>query len=197
MRATRWVKVAGALGICLLGLPILRLWWNRPGTVARIEGRPMSRRHRDAAEQTLWQARHWRAHAIIAVNRDRDALETWDPAGLDGINDEAWRVQWMAADPTGDLHRARTLAERAVTLARNPGQKYGAVEFLVLLDHDRGDHQAALAQARRLMALCPHSDRARMVLRLAVRSAAQDPASRAGGPACTGEPANVKNRGSR
>jgi hypothetical protein len=193
MRATRRAKTTGILGFCLLGVPILRLAWNQPAAVARIERRPMPRR--DASEQTLWQARRWRGRAVIAVNRDRDALEAWDPAGLDGINDEAWRVQWMAADPTGDLRRAMTLAERAVTLARSPGEMYGAVEFLVLLDHERGDHQAALAQARRLLVLCPHSDRAQMVFRLAVSRAAHDPVSCPSGPACTGEPANVNNRG--
>jgi len=165
--------------------------------VARIcAASPLVRRvHRDCAEQTLWQARRWRARAIIAVNRDRDALEGWDPAGLAGIDDEVWRVKWMAADPTGDLRRAMALAERAATLARSPGEEYDAAELLVLLDHDRGDHEAALEQAQWLVALRPDSDRARMVLRIAERRAARDRVSRSSGPAPTDKAANADNRG--
>lgn len=46
MRAASRVKVTGALGVCLLGLPTLRLPWNRPAAVARTDCRPLSRQCR-------------------------------------------------------------------------------------------------------------------------------------------------------
>lgn len=172
MRAQRQVQLTGVMGVCLLSVPVLRQAWNRPPVVARSEGRPPPRPRQDPAEETLWQARRWRARAVIAVNRERDMLEAWDPAGLEGINAEAWRVQWMAADPTGDCGHAMALAKQAALCARNSDEEYHAVELLVLLDAERGDHQAALQEAQRLVRLRPQSDCARMVFRLARERAA-------------------------
>jgi hypothetical protein len=122
--------------------------------------------------QPLRAASWYRMQAKIAVNREREALESWDPAafgngGHQSVDPEAWRLSQMALDRSGDLHRARALALRAAALARGPDEAYRAVELLVLVEHELGHHRQELQQARNLVALRPRSQRSLMILRRA------------------------------
>jgi hypothetical protein len=108
--------------------------------------------------------------AKIAVNREREALESWDPAAFGdsaagGDDPEAWRLSQMALDRGGDLRRARALALQAAGLARGPEEAYRSAELLVLIEHEAGHHDRELDAARLLVKLRPRSERACRVLR--------------------------------
>jgi hypothetical protein len=102
------------------------------------------------------------------VSREQDRLEAWDPLACAGVDWEAWRLQEMARDAGGDLSRARALAADAASQARTPAEAYRAAEFLVLVEHEAGHHEAEWRQAARLLELAPGSERAQRVWRRAV-----------------------------
>jgi hypothetical protein len=107
--------------------------------------------------------------ATQAVNREREALEEWDPAAVPPSESEAWRLQLMARDRSGELRRAREAARQAATLARTPQDAYEAALLRARLEGDAGDLDIEWGQAERLIALQPHNPLSRIALRRAVR----------------------------
>jgi hypothetical protein len=130
--------------------------------VKEMDGAPSVR---TAAQAALRRAAWYRARARMAVNREREVLEQWDPQGTAGIDWDGWRLEAMARDPRGDLHRARGLARQAATLARTREEARRATELQLLLEHEAGNHAAELRQARKLAALTAGDPRARPVLK--------------------------------
>jgi hypothetical protein len=122
---------------------------------------------RSPSEAARRDARHDLTQAQKAVNQEREALEAWDPAGVDSLDQEHFRRQLMAADPGGHLRRALVTGERAAALARTPEEAYAAALLLARLECDAGHHQEELRQARKLMALQPHDWLSLLALRRA------------------------------
>jgi hypothetical protein len=115
---------------------------------------------------------------VLAVNREREALEAWDPAAIDGTDPEALRRQLSACDRDGDLHRARELAQQAAALARSPLEHYNAAAALAVIERNLGHHEAEFAQARRLMALQPRNELSLLTLRRAADCTGRKPMER-------------------
>jgi hypothetical protein len=163
------MPIAGLLGLCALFALILRAAapWPAPASSC-LAGAPGSApRPRTPAAVALRQAWRYRTRAKLAVNREREALEQWDPQAAAEQDPEAWRLQLLAANPNGDMGRAGDWARQAAALARTTDEASRAAELQVLLAHEAGDQQAALRQARRWVALAPGSPVARMVLKRA------------------------------
>src|SRR5437867_2073319 len=114
MRATKQMQVTGTLGLCLLSAPLLRLAWLRapssPPALPRSGSRPPPRSPSVEAWLAGWRC--WR-EAGMAVNREREALEVWDPA-TEQMDQEGMRRQLMAMDRGGHLRRARQAALQAI-----------------------------------------------------------------------------------
>jgi hypothetical protein len=163
MRTMRRVQVTGMLGLIL---PTLWLVWVRkqapvdPASTALVS--PTSP-HSPSAEARRAGWLGW-LRAQEAVSRECEALEAWDPRVTTAVGDAPLRRQLLAADRSGDLGRAHMEAQRAAALARTTDEAYDAVVLLARLDRDEGDHQAELAQARRLMTLAPRRQLSLMVL---------------------------------
>ena len=171
VQAMRRGPLTGVLGLCLLGIPLMRL------AATRIPVSPFPLRSTlitlgsphtpsEAARRAGW---HCWCQARLAVNREREALEAWDPEALAGESQEPWRRQTMARDRTGNLHRAVAHARAAATLARTAEESYRAAQLLALLEHEAGHHQAELQQAQVLMALARRNPVSRAYLQRAVQ----------------------------
>src|SRR5437879_13794307 len=118
MQALRRGPFIGALALGLLYVPLLRLVSTRePAPAARPTPPAPRSRPRTPFEAALREASQDRTRAKIAVSRELEALETWDPVGMMGINEEPLRLQRMSADQR-DMSRARTAGERATVLGR-------------------------------------------------------------------------------
>jgi hypothetical protein len=103
----------------------------------------------------------------MAVNRERSALEAWDPEVYEAASHEPLRRELMAADKTGELRRARARAQQAAELAQSPEESYQALLLLAAIECESGDHAAELRHAKALVALRPHSKLSLMYLRRA------------------------------
>lgn len=149
--------------------------WTGGGT-ARMEGREIreAARRRAAPErrtpvdQALWEARGWRVLALQAANRERERLEAWDPEALAGAEWDAWRLQAMARDPEGYMARARAILIRLAAAALTGEEKARVATLRALVEHEAGDHEEELQQARTLADPGPRSYVATMTLRRAV-----------------------------
>lgn len=160
------MRGSGVLGLAVLfalgSLPLGRRAPFLSSTVAT--SLRASAPERGQFEGELRAAVRWRKRAKLAVNRDREALEAWDPAAGEylapGSGDpEAWRLGQMAADRGGDLRHARQGALRAGGMAQTPEERYRAAELLVLIEHELGHHKREFQQARLLVTLRPRSSR--------------------------------------
>ena len=162
--------VAGILGTCLVGAPLLRPAIRRP-SVMRLSGALPSaaRRARSPSEAARRAAARAWARAQAAVNREREAVEAWDPRAAEQLNPEAWRLQLMECDEGGDLRRAEALARQAEVLARTPEERYAAALLQARLGHDAGDRQGEARAVRRLVALEPRSRETQVALRRTAR----------------------------
>src|SRR5438132_5320812 len=126
---TGQAQVAGVLGACLFTILFPRLLWQRsPASSIPMAATPAPLPRGPSAVE-LRMARQYLTRAKMAVNREREAIEAWDPQILAGIDAEAWRLQLMAADPGGDLDCARAAARRAAVLARTPEEAGAAAEL--------------------------------------------------------------------
>ena len=167
MRASRWGQMTAALGLCLLGLPFSRLGWPRlapPSAPARLAAPPPPYTPSEKARRAGWQC--WvRAEQI--VNREREALEAWDPAVAADVDQELWRRELIGRDRGGDLCRARALARQAAALARSPEESFWATVLQAHLAHEGGDHAVELHEVRRLMVLAPRNPVSRLYLQRA------------------------------
>jgi hypothetical protein len=160
--------VLTTLFACLIGVWSVSPRFRRPD-VGNARSTPPS-----ASETTLAEAREWRHRAMTEVHRRREELDAWDSTAGDAGNREStahdpWRLQQLAADEKGYLLRARTAARRAVETAQTPRERYRAAVLLAGIEHERGDHDRELQQARALVALQPRSDLALLTLRRAAR----------------------------
>ena len=88
-------------------------------------------------------------------------------AHVPGLESYRELYQRAAANPNGDVGRARGWARQAAALARTTDEASRAAELQVLLAHEAGDYQVEIEQARRWVALAPGSPVARMVLKRA------------------------------
>jgi len=98
----------------------------------------------------------WRQmQAWQAANAERCAVEAWDPAAADSLDQAAWEKQLLAGDRSGKLQRARLLAGQAAALAGTPEERYRAALLLAMLACEAGDHPAELQETRVLARLAP------------------------------------------
>src|SRR2546428_1979966 len=148
MQASRSTRIIGAVGLCLLTVPLLRQSL-RPLSSPSASAPGVAPRPRSPSEAARRTARRCWVRAQVTVNRQREALEAWDPAAADNVDQEAWRRQSMALDPGGDLRPAVEAARRAAALARTPGEADAAALALPRLEGDAGRHAARLAPTRR------------------------------------------------
>jgi hypothetical protein len=102
----------------------------------------------------------------MVVNREREALEAWDPA-TEQMDQEGMRRQLMAQDRGGHLRCARQAARQAIFRAQNQRETYRATALLAMLEHEAGQHKAELRHARVLVALRPHASMSLMYLQRA------------------------------
>lgn len=166
MRASNSVHVTGPVLLCLVCAPLLQ-WADVPIIAARptpMELMLAPEPHSDSGV-ALREARRQRTLAKLAVNREREAMETWDPAAMTDLDAEQWRLLQMRADPNGYLHRARIAVRQAASLAQTQSETYRAAELLVLLEHEAGNHQEELGHARKLVVLRPQDCNAQKILR--------------------------------
>ena len=166
MGSAQRIPIAGRLGLCGLLALALRAAAPRPApAVAREDAAAISApQPRTLAEAALRQAWRYRTRAKIAVNREREEVEEWNPRAAIDLGPETWRLQLMAADPNGDMSRAAAWNRQAMAEARTPAEAYRAAELQVLIEHESGRHQAELRQALMLLALPPESPSARGLL---------------------------------
>jgi hypothetical protein len=166
MQARRSTRIAGAVGLCLLIAPLSRVSRLQPlpSPAAAPPVAPPPRSPSEAARRAA--RRHW-ARAQQAVNREREALEAWDPEGVGRLAQEPFRRQLMAADPGSNLRRALEAGYQAAALARTPEEAYAAALLLGRFECEAGHHQAEMQQARKLIALQPHNDLSLIALRRA------------------------------
>jgi hypothetical protein len=172
---------AGVMLVGLLCLPLGRsLWRPTPRLLSRYDDRPIAehpeappddpcRRETSpsrAARRQGWQ--HW-MRAQEQAAEAMDALERWDPESLARQGQLAWRRQWLANDPSGEMGQAKAAALEAAVQAQAPEEAYGASLPLARIHADLGNREAELQQARRLMALAPGDERSLNVLALAAR----------------------------
>src|SRR5947207_3859686 len=109
MRAARWVPIVGATGVCLLGAPLLRsastpVPAQQPAIPAAMVA-PL--RIRSPSDRVLRTAVCYRRRALLAVKRELEAMDAWDPEGMARDADERWRQEQLARDRSGG-----TAAER-------------------------------------------------------------------------------------
>lgn len=151
------ISMNGALLLCLF-LSLLLQWlaWKQP-----IAPTPTTRVFSLAAPANspcgaaLQQAWRWKTRARMAMIEAREKLDAWDPQAMTEDMD-AWRQQWQAADPNGDLHRAREWARRAAILARTKRDRYRAAALLARIECELGYHQSELQYAKIQAALEPN-----------------------------------------
>lgn len=171
MRTTPRTPIVRMLGFSLLGALLVRGAWEArretPRSVAACPARPGAPASPAAA--ALRTARWSRLRALQAADGDRYRMEAWDPEGTAALNFETWRLQLLAGDRTGDLARSRREALAAAALATSPQEAALAAELLALIEHERADHAAELAHARRLVRFQPDGSRGRSLLRRALR----------------------------
>src|SRR6476659_6862770 len=95
------ISTAGLLGLCLAA-SCLR---SRP-SVHPVPFSTAPPPH-SPATAALRRAAQFRTRAKLDASQKRDDLEAWDPqAAITGLNAEDWRLQQLALDRSGDLHRA-------------------------------------------------------------------------------------------
>jgi hypothetical protein len=114
--------------------------------------------------RSLQHAWHLRSRAILAEDREREALEERDPFGIAGSTSESIRREQLARDRDGAMRQARTAARQAATMAKTPAEEYRAAWLLAMVECDLGDHQAELQEARRLAALAPRDWQSQVAL---------------------------------
>ena len=137
---TRW-QVTGAVGVGLLGVPLLRLLWTGPAPLFLPVLHPSRAPFPPSRSQTaLHEAAFWWVRAVQLADDDCDdaraALNSWDPAAT--FNQKETRRQFLAGDRAGYLRRARGAAQRAAALARTPRELYHAERELLQVKSDAG-----------------------------------------------------------
>ena len=170
MQASRSTRIAGAVGLCLLTVPLVRQSL-RPLSSPSASAPGVAPPPRSPSEAARRTARRCWVRAQVAVNRQREALEAWDPAAADNVDQEAWRRQSMALDPGGDLRDAERTGQAG-------SEAYAAALLLTRLECDAGHHAAELERARRLLALRPHDWLSLLVLRRAAVCNGMEPLAR-------------------
>lgn len=125
--------------------------------------------------RAAWQHR---THARLAVSRELEAIDEWDPNATAGMRAEQFRRELLARDPQNDLRRSLALAQQAAAMAATAGDRYRAVALLARVQCDRGDHEAELRQAQVLMSLAPGAERSQVELQHARRCCDEESAAR-------------------
>jgi hypothetical protein len=175
-RSVRRLPKIGAIVLGMTALVFAALWRSGIGSgLHHPPAAPLIRAPLPASPSgaVLRQARYCRTRALLAVERERSALEIWDLQGSGSLDWDDWRLQRLAADRTGGRRKARELARQAELLARTPQETYSAVELQVMLEHEAGHHEAEFRLAQRLLALAPGSARSRGAFRRALRCRAR------------------------
>jgi hypothetical protein len=122
----RW-QVTGAVGVGLLGVPLLRLLWTGPAPplLQAVDPSPVPVPH-TPSQAALHESAFWRVRAIQLADDECDdaraALSAWDPAAA--FDPKEARRQFLAGDRAGYLGRARQAAQRAAALAQTPRERY-------------------------------------------------------------------------
>jgi hypothetical protein len=162
----------GWLAGVLAAVVLMPLLWLRPfaadARFTRVRGvRPPP--PRTASQKALRAAlRSW-YQAQDAANAQLDTLQAWDPAAIDDRVAQEMRKELLAADPNGLLTRARDASKRAWASAQTGAERCRAAGLLSRIQHDTGNHEAELRQARAMVEEDPESWLALVVLRRAAR----------------------------
>ena len=127
MQALRRGPFIGALALGLLYVPLLRLVSTRePAPAARPTPPARRSRPRTPFEAALREAAQDRTRAKIAVSRELEALETWDPEGMVPGSALTLIDVWLV--PLRLPLRAVVLACPAVTMFGSSGGRSYAVD---------------------------------------------------------------------
>ena len=175
MRALTPVRVRAALGFCALaGISLWALYPRPasrplPGSAFALRPNPVA----GSCEAEIREALQLRGRALRSANREREALEEWDPRAAARLDPERWRRELMAGDRTGDLRRALAAARRAEARGQTRGEAYYAALVRVRLECDAGHHSTELQEARRAAALEPNDLNALLALQHAATCAGQ------------------------
>jgi hypothetical protein len=163
MRAMAWIPFTGALGAGLLSGTLFlsagaqltaRLHPSAP--LHDAAGRVPPPAPRDDFDRLIREAQRWHIESWRVVNDQRYALEAWDSAVSDRLDQAAWR-QLTALDLFGCLRRARRIARQAAALAHTSEEEYRAALLLAVLACEAGDHRAEGQQVRQLARLSARS----------------------------------------
>jgi hypothetical protein len=163
------MQTAAMLGLCLLSLPLAYFVRTQPQepphpTTAPVPPRrPLHSRSKEALRAAWWL---W-MQAHQAANGELEAIEEAEPAPFTAASREQCRRALIARDRSGDLHRARATAERALVLAQTPTETYEATVLRALLECELGHHRAELKHVRTLMMLAQRNPVSLMYLRRA------------------------------
>lgn len=171
-RIQQW-WLAGVLGLGVLNGPLLRLSWVRLAARTNAPAVPAAwtpdrfapPAPRTRFERVIREAQRWHMQAWQAMNEERYAVEAWDSAAADSLDQTAWEKGLLAGDRSGQLQRARLLAQQATALAGTAEERYRAVLLLAMLACEAGDHPSELRETRVLGRLAPRSWITRLWLR--------------------------------
>ncbi len=168
MRRLRFRKGDHLFAICALCLICLMLpQWERslPESQASAITPPLPSTQ-SPADRALREAWQKRLQAEAEVDRERYAVEAWDPEAA-RIDPSRWRQQLMASSI--HLKGARDAALQARELAQTTDERYRASRLLAWIECNLGQHEAELGEARRLVALKPEKKQVWLWLRRAAR----------------------------
>ncbi len=176
-RVPKQELVAAAFGLGVLSFRPLTMMGSRPGTsvISALAAAGLATPCCSPSELARRIGWRYRIRAKLAVNRELEALEEWDPEAMQGPAPELCRRQLLARDRDGVLRRAQWAAQQAAILARNPDEAYRATLLLAYLASDAGDHQTELKLAQKMVTLQPRSEPSLAALWHAARSNGMDP----------------------
>ncbi len=136
----RW-RVTGAVGVGLLGVPLMCLLWtgSAPPLLQAIDPSPALVPY-TLSQAALHEAAFWRVRATQLADDECDdaraALNAWDPAAA--FDQKATRRQFLAGDRAGYLRQARRAAQQAAAVAHTPRERHRAERELRLVNADAG-----------------------------------------------------------
>jgi len=165
----RWIHIGVGLAFCLGCLLLLGLIFSRRHAAHPRAGVPLAAPPgpQTAFEAAFAQAQRCYLAAEIVTKQQLEALEEWDGDSIRGSAPEILRRSLIAR--TREIRLAEAAARGASRRARTSDERYRATRLLVHVERDRGNHQAELEQAKKLVALWPHDPQARLLLERAVK----------------------------
>jgi hypothetical protein len=176
----RWIKTGIGPALFLGSVLLLGPIFLRRHAAPRRAGTPLAAPPgpRTAFLAPYAQARQSYLRARIITKGQLEALEEWDPDSIRGSTPEIYRKSLIAR--TREIGLAEAAAHEAARRAKTKDEVYRAARLLAQIERDLGNHRAEMEQAKKLVALQPHSLEALLMLeRAAIDSGDRSLARRA------------------